>query len=457
MFYIHIDYPDIDNSSLVEFLKRCSEKQFPVIVEIQSWDFWKWLKEHKENNIWLSPDYPTMTEIQRWKTNDSREMLSEQLTTKQTYLQYYPDFSNPSTKLEYHRRFKAILTFLSPYFHNPIIAFSIGAYDNYHLPDGTRHRFWPTVVPHPKGDKNQTWIPYGPFVEKEYRSWLNEQGIDAKVVGYHNIDEVQLPKDIEQAKNFEHWRSWILYRRNYVLQWWQDTYKLVRSASGLPVTMTYDLNFSLHERFGTPTPNAVKTYDFLILYLYRNDINTNSEIAVRLRGISHLLKKYQKPAILMFEFTSQVSPVKTSPECMLTEGSPYVSGYQFHCFEIQGEDKSLYKGFISKIKDIKSNNKWTDSPPETQTAIFLNPKEIFLWDQSYILGKELISKNECYDVIYNTKDAESYQKIYIPITNAESSAYSDLKQKIDQFQKEGKEIIIKELSQGMTLGRKKYD
>jgi hypothetical protein len=419
-----LNYSEIGEMNLIHFIERCKERAIPLIIELRPNGLHDWLKVHKEGNMWFSPKYPSGA----------------------THIHYFPDYANPETWAEYQRQLKETLDFLKPYIHDPIISFSLGAYDHFHIPEGETHVDFTCSSEYPVDVKHQTWLPYGPFVEKEYLAWMNDHRNQFDLA---TTDELTPPINFEQAAGFEHWRSWIIYRRDYVRKWIEKTYNLVKEISMLPITMTYDVNFSIRDKFGSPPTDLADILDYVVIYLYLSDSTTNKEVALRMKGLDHLFRTNEIPMISLFEFTSQITNVPISAMEYLRQTAPYVSGMQYQIYSsFKGNElkDNLNRDFLKGIKDIAMENVLLASTTVPSTAIYLNPKEIFLWESGYHIGKELLEIDEDYDIIYTLDQMKNYKKIYIPFTKPVFQRDDELNEELDILNSQGKKVVLRDLT-----------
>lgn len=406
IIYAALDYPWIFSKSqtIRKFLKTCDQLNIPVIVELQEWDYWRnWLKEHKKCNMKMCPFFGE-------------------------YVQTYPDFANPETKQEHLRRFKAILEFLKPYYHKPVIAISIGAYDYYLIPDGVVHRDF--IVPlHTQ--INQTWLPYGEYVLSDFKAYLEIHGFLLEDLGFSEWEEIYLPHDLDHAKNQNHWISWMQYRRkSYTLGWIRSTVDLVKRISTLPVTMTLDLRSSDWEIWGTPALEIDESLDFVVAYYYNVG---PPEFGIIPQKLERVVKDYDRsntPLISLMEFSSTGTPA----EDYILQSSPYVSGFAilFHGGECR------YNGFVETIKKVKEKNLWKAKEKKAYFAIFLSIEDIYVDEGvSQILYRQGIS----YDVIYNINDICNYKVIYIPAGQPILENNKEVQEILADFVKNGGVVI----------------
>jgi len=408
--YTSIDYPWIysKDKDIKQFLDICNRLKMPVIIELASWDYWhNFLSENISCNMKMSTG---------------------------EYVRNYPDFLNPKTKEEYFKRFRVILEFLKPYYHSPIIAISIGAYDAYHIPDGEIHADF--VVPeHTK--IGQTWVPYGEYVSEDFRSFLIREGLSLKDLGFSKWEDVYPPYDRENAKTEVHWRSWIYYRREgYTLSWIKGIAEFVKGVAELPVTMTLDLRPDLWEDWGTPGLSIADVFDFVIVYYYGLGPPEFGVIPRRLERISTEYDHSNTPLVSLLEFSSAMG-IPTRAEDYLLQSLPYVAGFQFGFFDKRGQGEPRYEAFAKTIAEIREKYLWRIRDEKAILAILLSKKDIYISeDISGILYKEKIP----YDVIYDTKDI-SYKVIYITSGQFLLEENIQVRKALDDFVAQGGLVI----------------
>jgi len=221
--------------------------EMPVIVEYEpGFRRDNWLGANPARNLQLSPEYPDGS----------------------LFVHYFPDYQNQEVLDFVQSETTIFLAALGPYHHRTIVAYSIGAYDFYHLPDGEVHVLFTTIYPHPLGEGNQTWVPYGAHITEDFRNYLTAEGVSPVTLGFTSLSEVTTPTDRSSANNEDHWKWWIRYRRYFVSRFVGQVTDGFRKPSGLPVTGTYDINFSLNDNFASPIEDISRLLDFFILYYY---------------------------------------------------------------------------------------------------------------------------------------------------------------------------------------------
>lgn len=391
--YVAIDYPWTQSSAEVDriklFLNSAAELNIPIIIELQEWDYWKvWLKQHQDSNMVLSNG---------------------------NYVDTYPDYANPKAKEEHLRRFKTMVESLSPYFNRPIIAFSLGAYDAYHIPDGEIHIDF--VTP-PLTKLEQTFLPFGKYSLSAYKKYLQKNKITPKEIGFSSEAEIYLPTEREKAKTNLHWVSWIQYRRYYTYTWLKETAELVHKVSPVPVTVTYDIKFALAERWGTPFLEEADLLDFLMVYYYEN---ANLDlIPQRYKAISEFYFRKGAPFIDMFDAPPPNDDVKT----WISLVTPFVSGYLFlPAPELRREiaaGKDFYRFFLNEVEFERNRGAWKERSPKSDLAILLSQEDIYVTDRLYEILRAPVFLGIPYDIFYDIEIKEApeifnrYKAIYIP-------------------------------------------
>jgi hypothetical protein len=279
---LQMDAADVGSEALKTALNLCITNKVPVIVEINEWEYWGYLKSHLDLNM---------------------VMLNGK------HVEYYPDFANPQAKEAHLARFKKAAQYLKAFAHSPVIAISVGAYDAFHLPDGEVHNDF--IVPkHPKPDG--TFLPYGLWVQKQFAEYLNR-----------GEGTIVLPDSEQTSGSAARWNQWILFRRSLVKSWVKDTLGVVRKETGLPCSLTFDLNFSGQERYATPPFGWTDLMDFVIVYYYGRE--PSDYIPFLLRTVYKEFNDAGKPIVTLLEFSS--AGKKTSGEDYARYSAPFVSGF----------------------------------------------------------------------------------------------------------------------------------
>jgi len=290
---IVMDCTSTDLPTARSTLEMCQAKAIPAMVEVNEWSFWAYLKDHLELNMAMANGQP---------------------------VRYFPDYANPRAKAEHLNRYRQCAQFLKEYAHRPIVAVSVGAYDSYHLPDGEVHVDF--TVPH-ADRKYQTMLPYGTHVEEAFADYLNQR-VHAK----SNIEDLKKrqfpPQSVDDAVDREHWKQWVLFRRFLVKKWLADTLNVVREETGLPVTVTFDINFSLVERFASPPFDWEDILDFVIVYYYGRS-SSGDYIEPLLRTVYKSYNNAGLPMISLLEFSSALGG-SVPGDVYAKRSAPFISG-----------------------------------------------------------------------------------------------------------------------------------
>lgn len=420
LIYLKIDYSDVINSDrLIRAIELCKEQKIPIIVELNEYDLWIiWLRENESCNMQLY---------------DGK------------YVHYYPDFVNPETRKEHLRRLEIMTKFFEKYYYNPVIAFSLGAYDAYHIPDGETHLLFKCPLPSP----NEQWLPFGICVLNDYKTYLKNNKITATDIGFKLESEIYLPVSFKKAKNELHWYSWIKYRRYYCKKYIKDTAKLVHQISGLPVTMTYDVNFGIVENWATPVYDIDDGVDFVIVYYYGIEDPALGRIEQLLEYLSLHYKLSNKPMISLLEFSSALG-TGISAKDYLYHSLPYVSGFMFGTFDIRGNTQIRYIDFVTTIKEIDQKKLFSLNQKDAKLAVILSSEDIYVQES---VTHQLFLSGIAYDIIYDIdlkqKLIKNYKILYIPSGQPMLYKNSYIKKVLDKFSKNGN-LVIDE-SQGQFL------
>lgn len=330
-------------------LQICKEKNIPTFVDVGEWSVWGKLQSDLSLNMIMLNGQP---------------------------VKYFPDYANPKIREEHLKAYYRAAEFIKSYAHAPVIAISLGAYDGFHLPDGEVHLDFKIPL-HP--EKYGTYLPYGPWVEKEFNTYLANQGKKP----FQPVGTTRLPSTLQTAGSSEMWKDWILFRRAYVKKWLGDAFALVRKESGLPVTVTFDINFSLQERFATPPFEWTDIMDFYIVYYYGR--LPAEYIPKMLRAVYKEFNDAKKPMISLLEFSSAGN---TSGIDYAKESAPYISGFMtsepIKGYLERDAQKMLRKSHdIERVKSylswVKSNSDrlMTLKPPAAEVLVLVDKTSIY--------------------------------------------------------------------------------
>ena len=182
----------------------------------------------------------------------------------------------------------------------------------------------------------------------------------------------------------------------------------------MPVTGTFDINFSINDNFASPIVDIDDIFDFVILYYYGIGNVEEKVIPSLLECVSHHFRRSDTPAITMYEFSSIIGSKPTTTQDYLVESLPYVSGFHFQFYEVNEANTKRYAEFASLIKQFNRGSEWRKQPPEAKLAIYISTEDIYVWDKAYHAGLILNRSGIPYDIIYNLDYAKSFCYIYIP-------------------------------------------
>lgn len=412
MLYTQIDYPDIDSrvNDIDTFLVYANQAGFPVIIELQEWDYWHfWLRENEDKNMLMH--------------NGDRVMT-------------YPDFSEPEALEEHLRRFREIVKFLEPYADAPIVAISIGAYDYYHIPDGEKHNDF-SVPPH--STFPQTWLPYGSHVGQAYISFLKEEGFTPEDVGAQDWESILPPSDGSNMGTQLHWLTWNWYRQeDYVLPWMQATVETVRNGSGLPVTVTLDVRPSIWGAWGTDGIRWGDIFDFVIVYYY--GMTNEADIHKRLKLLSHTYQSKGVPMISLLEFSSTLG-VFMPADLYLNGSFPLVSGVQFGFAGTAFQHEKRLSSFLEHSLSYSVSRQWNSNKSDVNAAILLSSPDPFVYSSYGSAADVFLEVGIDYEVVYDIDNLGDYLIIYVPSNQPLLERQDGYYQTLSSLAQNGAEII----------------
>ncbi|MEI7633558.1 MAG: hypothetical protein WCK47_04680 [bacterium] len=387
MLYLPINPTDAASANIRNYLTVCRDQSMPVIVEYNTAMWNGWLQGDAARNMGLSPKYPV---------------------ARKTRVDYFPDFLKQEVRDYVANEVSSIIGALSGFHHSPVAAYSIGAYDYYHLPDGEIHAQFSTIYPHPLGEGKQTWLPYGINVTADFQRFLTENSVPPSSLGFSTINDVPTPTDRASAGNSEHWRWWALYRRDYVRAYTSIVTERFKTLSGLPVTGSYDLNFSSDENFATPITSWSALFDFFILYHYSFGQYTPSQSVDGMhRTVHNELHRAGHPSLSMFEFSSQIGNNPIPIYDYMNGAIPFVSGYHYQY------NSTLYNEFKTIIGNINAGSLWETQPETATLALFLSPLDIWNWQRGFASSVFTNDLPRSFDLLYHIEDFPQYKSLYV--------------------------------------------
>ena len=407
------------NEDVFKFLDTARILEMPVIIELTDFSMGELLRSDESLNMKFSPDYPEAGK----------------------YIHYFPDYLNPRIREWQTNHYRELTSSMLAYLNDPVIAFSIGAYDHYHIPDAERHSMFSSVR-RTKAHGEQTWLPYGKYVEVDYRSYLAEHGILAEEVGFKCISDVVPPNDSSQSRNALHWLTWIRYRRKYVMDYVGATVAAIKSAApDMPVTGTFDINFSINDDFASPIVDIDDIFDFVILYYYAIGDVEEKVIPGLLECVSHHFDRSDTPSITMYEFSSTVGKGPTTTQDYLVESLPYVSGFHFQFYDVSDANRRRYAEFVSLIEQFNLRHEWSKQPPKAKLAVYISTEDVYVWDKAYYAGLILNRSGIPYDVIYALDYVRDFRYLYISDGQFVFEAAPESKAALENYVKQSGEII----------------
>ncbi|MCD6384287.1 hypothetical protein J7M23_00775 [Candidatus Sumerlaeota bacterium] len=381
--YLYMDYVDAGKPELDRALQLCMREGLPVIAEIGGWAFGNYLKTHPDANM---------------------VMYNGEI------VRYFPDYGNPETREEHLKGYRKGARYLRKFKNSPVIAISIGAYDGYHLPDGETHLAF--KVPY-HTEQQQTFLPYGKWAKEAFIQFLKKNIKSPEEVGFSSFDELNLPVTPRDCPKKELWKYWILFRRQYVKDWVKATLDVVREESGgLPVTVTFDINFSLNESFATPPFEWKDIVDFLIVYYYGRSADPRAHITRLLEAVYQPYSSRGIPLISLMEFSSALGkiPVKDYIEYSL----PYVSGLATTAWGAEGLQEKRAKEFLELIKNKDKFN--CIEPPTPECAVLVDEKATYFEDPfspflaNWGMGFDILYESHC----FYSQMVDKYRYIFVP-------------------------------------------
>lgn len=353
---LQMDVFQADSEDVKKALEICKEKKIPTFMDLEEGSFWRMLRSDLSLNMVMLNGKP---------------------------VKYFPDYANPQARELHLKHYQKTAMFLKSYAHSPLIGIGLGAYDWFHLPDGEVHLEF-TVPTH--SQKYGTYLPYGSWVEKEFNEYLSKKGKKP----FQPVGDIRLPSTPQTAGSEEMWKDWILFRRAYVKRWLDDTISLVKKESGLPVTVSYDINFSLRERYATPPFDWTNIMDFYTVYYYGHDRMSSEFIPKILRTVYKEFNDAGKPMITLLEFSSAGGSTGID---YAKESAPYVSGFMTsgpeNDYRSDDFQKSLRKNhdeerIHSYLNWIKTNSdRLMELTPPTPKILILVDKESIYFENPF--------------------------------------------------------------------------
>jgi hypothetical protein len=393
--------------SLGDYLRNCQMAGMPVIIDFYP-SFWNgWLQAAPERNLQLGANYPG--------TN--------------TFVQYYPDFSRPDVQAYMSNDVATLVQALRPFHHNPIVAYSIGAYDYYHLPDGETHALWQTAA-HNVADGLETWLPSGSNVTLDFQAFLTNNSVSAASIGFPSLSSVTTPASLSSAANSEHWRWWLLYRRFFVSRYIALVTGAFRGLCDLPITGSFDLGGSINENWATPVRDYCSPFDFLFLYWDANVTPIGQDSVAISNGVPAFLQLAQTelagrriPSIGLMNFNTAIYPSTNPPNSLdeLDFSLPFVGGFF-------GWEEGYNSNFVGRTAAFKASGQWTQGPPPAQTAVLVSENDVMNRERGFLAGLFLQECGIPYDILYGTNDLSTYTNLYVlpdqPAFTADAAAQS---------------------------------
>lgn len=381
---IAVDTEQAGSRQLRHALEVCREAGLPVLVEIHEWSYWQLLGQRPELNMVMHTG---------------------------ARVQHFPDYANPQVRAEHLRRYRRAAASVAEFAGSPVVAICVGAYDAYHLPDGEKHVQF-SVPLHTR--KHEVFLPFGEWARKAFTQFLKDRDLTPQNLGATSYEALQLPTTREDAGHEKLWHAWLLFRRELVTGWLADTARVVREETGLPVTATFDLNFSLVENFATPPFAWVDALDFLIVYGY-GDNDPAQYLPPLLRAVYRPWNDAGKPLVVLLEFSSAISGPSPG-DAYAAASAPFVSGLACtppapHLNHTQARVESFFTWTRDNAARLLSL-----TPPTATTAILVDTQAVYFQNP---FTEDLARDHIPYDIIYTWPDRQipdlsSYKQILTP-------------------------------------------
>jgi hypothetical protein len=417
MLNLGIDAPDAENRNpaLIAALERLKSQHLPIMVELLHGTVMGELKD------------PNKLSWNMELSNGER-------------VKYFPDYANPEFREEFLKRLGNVVEFLKPYYGDPVVAFSIGHTDSFHIPDGEVH--YAFKVKEVEGDA--TSLPYGKYALEGYRQYVRTLNLTPRDLGAQSEAALNLPTSSKTANNNLHWVTWIQYRRFYVKEFVSQGAEMVKVKSHLPVTAHCDINFSQIERYACPLYDFSDSLDFIGLYYYGLGDQSEFRVPELMAYVYRHFAARGKPMISYLELSSALGKIPTPSKDYIEASLPYVAGFTTTDFLFGGLDQKMlqwrYNGFVQAIREIREQKKVDLSPPNARIAVLLSTEDPQA-SENLGIPTTLADLQVPFDVIYD-KDLllhktslQRYQIIYTPPNQELMLKGKNIQQILSNFEK----------------------
>jgi len=158
-------------------------------------------------------------------------------------------------------------------------------------------------------------------------------------------------------------------------------------------------------------------------------------IPALLESVQHELEQAGKPAITMFEFSSQIGPRPIDIKDYMDYTLPYVGGLQYQ----YSSDK--YADFTSRISLYSGEGRWDMIPPAADFAVYLHPEDIYRREESYRSSWFLNSFGIPCDIVYDASSLFDYSRIYAPPDQPNLEADPGVQSLLQSYRTQGGRIM----------------
>ncbi|HEX4119958.1 MAG TPA: hypothetical protein VH619_04960 [Verrucomicrobiae bacterium] len=343
-----------------------AENGLGVIAEYNP-SFWEenWISNNPSLAMAFSPSHSLYASSTDYPTN---------------YVQWFPDYLNSDFMTLLKQDVRTALDDILPFYHRPVIAISLGAYDYWHVPDGELHppEFNAGPYPHPLGEGHQLWLPYNSTVLAGYKSWLQSNDYSLNSIGFTNWEDVFLPDDnITSARTTTHWESFVRYRRSIVTNCIASLVSCIKSETDLPLGITWDLDFSLQEDYAPDTAGICKLVNLLFCYFYNPPAQVSATNWIRaMLEFNNWTASENKTALIAFD----TFPATGYTNCdLLAAASLSASGVAYN-FSPGSSADNFWSQAQPFFENIPTS---TAMPLDDRAGFYVGDTAVFHWQSSF--------------------------------------------------------------------------
>ena len=342
-----------------------------------------------ENGLGVIAEYNPSWWNQNWVSNNpalamefspSHSLYSPASTYPTNYVQWFPDYLNPNFIAMLQTEVTNALSDILPFYHHPIVAISLGAYDYWHIPDGELHppEFNAGPYPHPLGEGKQLWLPFNSTILADYKNWLLSSGYTLSAIGFTNLQDVFLPEDaVYSARNLTHWESFVRYRRSVVTNCLSSIISEIKSQTDLPLGITWDLDFSLDDNYAPNTPGICQLVNLLFYYFYNPPSNVTASTWIRaMLEFDNFEASEKQTAIICFHTYPATGYTNSD---LLTAARSSASGvvYNFN------PDAAADAFWTQATATFQSVDPAASMPLDTRAGFYVGNVAIFHWQSCF--------------------------------------------------------------------------